>query len=413
MGLGRVRVESPRKEDMSESLKSSKKPNYFLIILLVVTPILLLAAGAILFLKTPLFISKPYEFYIVRFASPTEVYSGKTDTWTRITLQTERQMMLYPHDKIRTGEAADVDLKVQGTYDLRIQPASEIEVMPPRRGSDPETAHIKVLKGVVLGLAGNQPGKQLIEIDAPTFSASMNQALFSVKAEEEKQSSVSLLKGESEVGVLGFDQPISIQALEILTVPSDPTEQPKPRRVTYQEWRALSEARDLIAGVSAEKEAEQIDLRKQAGSLFQYAFDEGVFFKPKWGYADREFYEDEEEGKVLLRINYDVYPEYSYSGMYFKTRNLDLSKVHRITFSLKSDPDKPVPDQFRIELKDNYSTVRGFAVKPVQPSWRFYSFDFNAQTETPVTEITFVFENTKVGPLNTNSTVYLKDLVIE
>ena len=321
--------------------------------------------------------------------------------------------MLYPHDKIRTGETADIDLKVQGVYDLRLQPASEIEVLPPRRGSGPETAHIKVLKGSVLGLAGNQPGEQLIDIDAPTFSASMNQALFSVKTEGEKQSSVSLLKGESEVGVFNFEQPISIKALEILTVPSDLTERPQARRVSYQEWRALSEARDLIAGVSAEKEAEQVDLRTKAGSLFQYVFDEGVFFKPKWGYADREFYEDEGEEKVVLRISYDVYPEYSYSGMYFKTRNLDLSKVHRITFSLKSDPDKPVPDQFRIEMKDNYSTVRGFAVKPIQPNWRFYSFDFNANTETPVTEITFVFENTKVGPLNTNSTVYLKDLVIE
>src|SRR3989338_9045850 len=237
MGPGRVRIESPSKGDMSESLKSSKKPNYFLIILLILAPIFLLAAGLFFFLKTPLLFSKPYEFYIVRFASPTEVYSSKRDTWTRITLQTERQMMLYPHDKIRTGETADIDLKVQGIYDLRIQPASEIEVLPPRRGSDLETAHIKVLKGAVLGLAGNQPGKQLIEIDTPTFSASMNQALFSVKTEGEKQSSVSLLKGESEVGALNFEQPISIKALEILILPSDLTERPKPRRVSYQEWR--------------------------------------------------------------------------------------------------------------------------------------------------------------------------------
>ena len=153
--------------------------------------------------------------------------------------------------------------------------------------------------------------------------------------------------------------------------------------------------------------------RKKAGSLFHYVFDEGVFYKPNWGYANREFYKDETEDAVVLRLDYDVYPQNSFSGMYFKIRGLDLSKVRHLSFNLRGDAEKPSPQQFRIEFKDQLSIVRGFAVKPITHDWRFYSFDFNAQRPTPVSEMVFVFENTRVGPLNTNSTVYLKDLNIE
>ena len=242
---------------------------------------------------------------------------------------------------------------------------------------------------------------------------SVEKGAFTVQMDSESQSTVGMLEGSAQANLVkGSKEKITLNALEVLTVKENEPVPPKPRRVNYQEWRTLSEARDLIV-TTAEEIAEQVDLRKEAGSLFQFVFDEGVFFKPNWGYANREFYKETETGEVILRVDYDVYPQDSFSGTYFKLRGFDLSKAKRFTFSLKAEAEKSIPDQFRIEFKDRFSTVRGFAVKPITRDWHFFAFDFNAQQSTPVTEMVFVFENSKIVPMNTNGTVFIKELTIE
>lgn len=429
MKSGRIQVELPIELETAEHKTSEKQPNYFLMVLLFLATVLLFAAGLVLFFMGP--VSKAaYHCEIGRFSGKAEVFSYKKNEWMIVTRRTHREITLYPRDKVRTGPEADVDLKIENALDLRLKASSEIEILRPKRGAGPKDLRLKLHKGSVLGLSNEVFKDRLLVVEVPFFIATIPQASFLIQADREDKSSIGILDGAAQVESRRSKATVNVKALETLTVGHDQKEAFKPKRVGYQEWKALGEARDLTVE-SVEEVAEQLDLRQKAGSFFKYVFDEGIFYTPHWGYANREFYEvsskielappeglpsvfsKEDPGTVILKLDYDVFPQDSFSGIYFKIRDLDLSKVKRLSFRLKGDPEKPLPDQFRIELKDNLSTVRGFAVKPITRDWRLYDFHFNATKPAPISEVVLVFENSKVGPLNTNGIVYIKELTIE
>jgi hypothetical protein len=187
---------------------------------------------------------------------------------------------------------------------------------------------------------------------------------------------------------------------------------PEPRAVTFQEWRTLNEVRDL-AVESAEEAKRQVDLRKETGSFFNYVIDEGSFYTPNRGYAEREFYRDPSSGDVQLRIGYDVYPQASFSGMYFKTRGLDLSDHTHLTFELKVEESMVTPYVIRLEMKDGRDVKRGFSVTSIEKNWRLYEFIFSAQKSTPVTELVFVVENARAGALAANGAIHIRNLNLQ
>ncbi len=401
----RIQVEPPLPPEPIEP----EGRNYLVIALLILVPIVLFFAGLALFLMGPPS-GEIYEYKIGRFSGVAEVYFHKRHKWAKVDRATQQQIVLRAGDKVKTAKGADIDLGISKVLDLRLKPNSEMEMLRSRGALN--KLRLKLHRGSLLGISGEQFTGHELEIETPVLVAAVRGTAFLIQSDPKGASSVSVLEGTVEVQSRYSKEVTRVKTLEILAVPPKTKGPLKPRRVNYQEWRTTAEARDLIS-VSVKEAAEQVDLRKKAGTLFNYVFDEGVFFKPDWGYADREFNEEEKGGPIILRIDYDVFPQGSFSGMYFKTRDLDLSKVHHLSFSLKADPEKPVPDQFRIEFKDQFSIVRGFAVKPITRDWRFYSFDFNTQQATPVSEMVFVFENSKAGPLNLSGTVYIKNLTIE
>ena len=349
-----------------------------------------------------------YPFELGRFSGTAEIYSYQNRQWTTVTRRGHQQIMLNPRDKIRTQSDSDLDFRIPEVLDLRLKASSELEIMKTKYE---EELKFKLNKGGLLGLTGDQFGNRELEVITPRLiSTVQGNASFLIQTGK-VYSSAGALVGQITVQLPKSKNIVTIHTLETFMRTDDKKMELKTKRVNYQEWKALSEVRDLTV-VSAEEMAEQFDLRKKAGNFFNYVFDEGVFFKPNWGYAEREFYEDSESKQVILRITYDVFPQSSFSGMYFKIRGLDLSKVHRISMNVKSDPGKSVPNQFRIEFKDQLSTVRGFAVSPISKDWKNYAFDFNTLKPTPVGEMVFVFENIRVGALNTSGTVYIKDLTI-
>ena len=383
--------------------------NYLVIALLILVPVVLFFAGLTLFFMGPSS-SQIYDYKVGRFSGKAEIYSRKNREWAKVDRATQKQIVFQTGDKVKTAKGADIDLGIPKVLDLRLKPSSEVEMLKSKKALN--QLRLKLHRGSLLGISGEEFKGRALEIETPVLVAAVRGTAFLIQLDPNGGSSVSALEGTVEVRPRRSKEVILVKALEILAVPPKAKGSLKPRRVNYQEWRTTAEARDLIS-VSVKEAAEQVDLRKKAGTFFNYAFDEGVFFKPNWGYADREFYQEERTSAVLLRLSYDVFPQGSFSGMYFKTRDLDLSKVHRLTFQLKAHPGKPIPDQFRIEFKDQFSIVRGFAVKPITRDWRFYSFEFNARQATPVSEMVFVFENSKAGPLSLSGTVYIKDMNIE
>ena len=155
------------------------------------------------------------------------------------------------------------------------------------------------------------------------------------------------------------------------------------------------------------------DLAKQAGNFFNYVFDKNVFSEPAGAYANHQFLMDETSKTAFLRMDYDVSLPNSFSGVHFKTRNLDLSKLKYMSFSVKAGEGKPFPDRFRIELKNRSSLVRRFSVTPLTHDWQSYRFDFDVSQGTDISEVVFLFENTKVGPGAVKGTVDFKNLTVE
>lgn len=385
-----------------------KVRNSVLMVLFFLVPALMFGISLLLFFVSPGYNSS-YPFELGRFSGTAEIYSHQDKQWTTVTRRSHRQIVLYPRDKIRTQSDSDLDFRIPNVLDLRLKASSELELKKTRYE---EEIKFQLNKGGLLGMTGDQFGNRKLVVVTPRLIANIEKEAAFLIQTGKAYSSAGALSGEILARLPKSKKAVFIRTLETVSKTNEKDSILKSKRVNYQEWKALSEVRDLTV-VSAEEIAAQIDLRKKAGTLFSYVFDEGVFFKPNWGYTEREFYEDPESKQVILRIDYDVFPQNSFSGMYFKVRNLDLSKVNRISLNVKSDPGKPVPDQFRIEFKDQLATVRGFAVKPISKDWTNYTFEFKAPKPVSVGEMVFVFENSRIGALNTNGTIYVKDLMIE
>ncbi|OGX06179.1 MAG: hypothetical protein A3G87_02250 [Omnitrophica bacterium RIFCSPLOWO2_12_FULL_50_11] len=401
--MGQVSIERPLEKHSLIRPIALERPRIWLTAILFFGPLLVLAVGLILYLTGPLFEAAPVSYEIERFSGQVEFYSVKTKSWNQLTRKA-REI----GNRIRTGEGADVDLKIPRVVDLRLKPSSELKFMTQRSG---RKLRLKLVQGSLLVMTGQELEETGLEIKSDAFRASTRNSSLLISYQPESGSFVSVLDGAVKVYPNAFKEVIDLDALRIIEISPDLKDLPKPRHVTYQEWRAVNEVRDLIV-TTAKEVKEQHDLRKQAGNLFQYVFDEGVFYTPNRGYAHREYF-DGEDGKVVLRADYDVYPQGSFSGLYFKTRDLDLSKARRMNFELRAQLGKPVPDMVRLELKDGMSIVRGFSAKLVSDEWRLYSFDFNAKKASPISEVVFVFENSRIGPLNTKGTVDIKNLTIE
>ncbi len=406
--LKKIKIRIPAEESGLSPIAETGR-NYILILLFFLVPALIFVASLFLFLASPSSrVSYPFE--LGRFSGTAEVYSHKDKKWVTVTRRSHRQVVLSPRDKIRTQSDSDLDFSIPNVLELRLKASSEVEVMKTKHE---EQLKFKLSKGGLLGFTDTQFGNRELEVVTPRLDTEIqDDATFFIQTGKVYSQAGALVGKINVRPAKKSKQKVTVNALETVMVKDDPKAEFKPKRVNYQEWKALSEARDLTT-VSVEKAAEQVDLRKKAGSMFKFVFDEGVFFKPNWGFADREFYESPDSKEVILRLDYDVFPQNSFSGMYFKTRDLDLSRVKRISLNVKSDPNKSAPDQFRIELKDELSTVRGYAVKPISKDWTNYNFEIHVVKPTPIGEVVFVFENTRVGALNTSGRVYIKDLIIE
>lgn len=404
----KMRTKLPTDRERAMGMPEQGGRNYVPLVLFFLVPTLVFIASWMLFLLSPS--AQAFPFELGRFAGTAELYSHQNKQWTLVTRKNHRQIVLHPRDKIRTQNDSDLDFRVPGVLDLRLKASSELEIVRTKRDQE---FKFKLNKGGLLGLTGDQFGTDNLQVVTPhLISTVQDHASFLIQTGK-TYSSTGVLTGQILVQPSKKSkQKIILSALETSMIMEGKKIELRPKRINDQEWKALNEVRDLTV-VTPEKIAGQVGLRKKAGNFFNYVFDEGAFFQPNWSYAEREFYEDAQSQKIILQVDYDVFPRNSFSGLYFKTRNLDLSKVHRIGMSVKSAAGKPIPDQFRIELKDRFSTARAFTVKSISRDWKNYSFELKMTKPTPAEEIAFVFENSRIGTLSASGTIYIKDLVIE
>lgn len=343
----------------------------------------------------PFFFLRPKPlppFEIQNFVGKVEVYSPETKAWG----PPRRGQMLTARYKIRTAAGAEADLRVPDQIRIRLKEKSELYVRQPRFFEQTPRLRLHLARGKLLGSTEKPFQPERLEISTPTLVAAVRGTTFQIEANPEtKESSVRVLRGTLEVRSTKTRKSVLVKTLERTAVK---TSGPPlaPVRVTRQEWDQMKEAYELVQK-SAAMEARQLDLSKEAGNLFEFVFDHGTFYTPKFGYAGREFIKDEAAGQVRLEVEYDVFPVGSFVGVYLKTRNLDLSQFKGFEFQTRGDPEEGFPQSLRIELKTSTGILRIFNPKDFKSSWQSFGFPFRFNRETLITEITLVFSNEKAG----------------
>lgn len=337
----------------------------------------------------------PSSFTIQNFWGKTQISSGSKSWQTP-----ERSKQLQIGDRVKTGPDGGLDIKFKGTR-VRVKENAEIRIQAPKNGSD----RIQLKNGILL-ISSNTP----LQINVPglfenaeIFSrliVTASRGIFSVGTERAKKIAwVRVLTGKTNA-MAGWGRPGLIKELE--KAESGPSKKIKITDLSQNEWKNMSEAYELISK-SPTDTALQLDLAKKSGNFFDRVFDHGTFYDPKSGFCERDFIQDPATGEVYLEARYDVFPRQALVGIYFKTRNFEISKYETLKFEMRRVPDAGYPEKFLFEVKYKGQIVRKYLAKMVRTEWTSVEFPLNFQKETPVDEITITFANEQVGALKKGS----------
>ncbi|OGX11303.1 MAG: hypothetical protein A2351_03680 [Omnitrophica bacterium RIFOXYB12_FULL_50_7] len=363
--------------------------------------VLIIAAGLVLW---PRFSSRPYKslaYEILGFEGDVQIYDLQSRSWRA----PKRGEEFATSQKLKTGVDGVINFQVENELHLRLKENSEIQNEESRAMGKREVYKLRLAKGVFFGATTRQferkqtADKAILQILTSDYVANIHGAIFrmQVSGQQVQENKVGVLRGFAEVSKPSFifrSEGVRIRGLEETSVAGGVI---KPAtRVTPEAWGLMKEAYELLEK-TAVMEAEQIDLSKSAGSFFNVVFDHGSFYTPKVGYAGREFFKDPDSGQVFLETEYDVFPMGSFSGVYIKTRDFDISKYTGLSFEVRRKAEEGAPESFFIELKSKGNVVRRYAPRTFEKTWKLVEFDFHEKKPLVVNEVVFVFTNARVG----------------
>lgn len=345
-------------------------------------------------------------YEVQNFIGKVEVYSAQSRGWS----PAHRAQIIHANDKIRTQEGAEVDIRVPDRLHFRIKEKSELVIKKPHLMDRALRYRLHLLHGSILGSTDKKFTGERLQISTPALVASIKGATFQMNMDPEtKHSPILVLDGSAKVKSARGWKTVTVRALE-KTEAKGITSIIQPVKVSRQEWNKLKEGYELFEK-SAAVEAHQLDLSKQAGNLFQYVFDHGTFYTPNFGFADREFIQDEATGKVYLKLSYDVFPAGSFVGAYIKTRDLDLAKFKSFDFQVRGDLEEGFPDSVKIEMKSGSGIVRAFVPRDFKGTWQTFQFPLRFSRPSPISEVTIVISNEKSGNAK-KASLYFRDFTL-
>ena len=164
----------------------------------------------------------------------------------------------------------------------------------------------------------------------------------------------------------------------------------------------------LAISGNTEKESNQNPAINQASSvdLLKVSTEIGAFYEP--GRARASFRKVDADNAI--EAEYDVRERYSYSGIYLKFTDLDVSRYVKFKVEIRGDMNKGFPASVKVELKYRGQYIQ-FGHIPLKGEW--------SQAEIPlpvgnikIDEITIVFENASAGK-HPRGTVKLRLMKLE
>ncbi len=384
--MSRLRIEKPNKEKSAPKNKHAVKVAVLLVFAVLV--------GAVVY-----FYAMPAKMYteafeVSDFSGDVQIFDKATGQWVKA----ERGSLVKTGDRIRTAGGAEANLQMSEKVRVRVKQNSEFGFLGNKAYEKNPYLRAYLHQGEVLAATQKGFTNERFDIETPYLVAQSQGGYFRVQTSAEaKNSWLGLMKGKARIKTNEFfgGQTYDIHGLEVAEAGQGKPLQ-TPRHVSKDEWQALSEVYQLTQK-SAAVEAEQLDLSKKAGNLFDFVFDHGTFYTPEFGYANRDFFKDENSGSVYLEIEYDVFPKGSFVGMYLKSRELDLAKFSALEFEMRQVQDEGFPQAIRIEVKSKNGVVRAFAAKLPRKDWEKVIFPLNVKDSTLATELALVFLHERVG----------------
>lgn len=304
---------------------------------------------------------------------------------------------------IQNGADGESDLKYGESGFLRLKKDSALQFTSASRFST-LTGRMHVTNGSLLIASGNEslqasalgPSGQGVAYDKKTrFINIPPAALALIKVSSETNSySVSVLRGL--VTIESYEPASSFEITDTETASVSSTGEIKKNKITQDAWREAREAYELKPK-TATTEARQMDIAKKSGNFFEYVLDHGTFYQQKWGWCEREFVEPEDGTAPYLETTYDVFPRGSWVGVYFKTRNLDLSQFKGFKIEARKIPGRPHPAFVRLEFKSKAQVLQAYAIKMLSAQWETIEFPVRLSKEALISELTVIFTHEKVG----------------
>ena len=308
--------------------------------------------------------------------------------------------------KIKTGTDGVLNLQVENQIMLRVKENGELINKKCRRQDQRDIYKLFLKRGSMLGATTKEFDRKVdtgeaifFVVTTPHCTVTPKGAVFRIVAGQgQVEDAVGVLRGSVEMTPSSFffkKKGVVVRGLQASKLVGG--EAQPARRVTPDEWQEMKESYELLEKTAAQ-EAQQINLSKLAGSFFEkVVFDHGTFYTPKIGYTGREFFVEPDSKEVLLETEYDVFPEGSFAGIYYKTRNFDASHYEGLNFEVRRRGEEGFPDAFLIELKSKGNVVRRFLARGFHRQWTQVYFPFHVRKKTPISEMVFVFTNEKAG----------------
>ncbi len=116
-----------------------------------------------------------------------------------------------------------------------------------------------------------------------------------------------------------------------------------------------------------------------------------------------------EKGDSLIEVQYDVKERYTYSGVYIKYDDLDVSKYRSLIFQVRGDQTEGYPKTIKAELKWHGEYVQ-FEHLPLKSMWAEVQIAIPKDSKS-VDELTFVIENSAAGE-HQKGAIFIRALVL-
>ena len=334
------------------------------------------------------------DMEIFEASGAVEHYEVSTHRWQPV----RQGSIIRMGDKLRTDEGSEVNFGIPNKLKVRLKPESEFVYSAPKLFEKKPDMRLGLDAGIMFVATSKALSGDPFFIETPRLKLRARAGYFRVAVDSiTSKTTIGLMRGNAEISQneLFAKESVPIKGLETITSEKGSV-MSAPGRVTREEWKQMGEIYDLILKSDAD-EAVQMDLSKAAGSFFNYVFDHGTFYTPKFGYAGREFFRDLETGEVYMEMEYDVFPRGTFSGAYIKVRDADLKDFATFEFEMRRVEEEGFPMNIRVELKTKTGVARAFAAKLPKRKWQHVSFPIHVKESAPLTEVTFVFMHDRVG----------------